>query len=497
MGFNPSDRYQDRIESSAKAYNNPYRQDPGQMRAYEALHPNKMILKDSIETSQQRLERHLLAQFRQNHFKLPNGNFMMVVNVGKYMVLAIILPTYYTLYVIPKFLIIKTFPVFAQMFSVFIPFVQKHMNNISAWTADVFGIVAKRLLAMFKFKSSKSKQKREGDNLFQLLAKDLSLKWEHWKQPLMSKINFVKNLHKTVLNLLKKMKNQAQNKILAQYNKIAQFFKNVGLNIHKAIIARPLKMLKNLQNRLKQIPNVLKMPFVALQKMAIKLREKIKERVKEAVKTVTKPFVQLATGIQNIALAIASPLVNFYKEKIVKPFKKGVEAVKKSVQVVQKRMEESAHWVKTQVASQVQMVANVGMGIATFSQKIVNTTLEKMNHYQVKFVDKLRGVYRAVKRMFDPLKGFVQRIMDESKQQAKKQFAKFKKHLETAVKKAKQAGLWTVEQVRLMPSRMYGWMKRFLAWTVRMTKKVLWSIRVGLTWTKIWVNYSIQRLIPS
>jgi len=69
-----------------------------------------VIGKDTIESTQQRLNREVQEKFEGVGRRLPHESYVAVVQVGKYMFLAIMLPPYLCIYGIPRWLLIVAIP---------------------------------------------------------------------------------------------------------------------------------------------------------------------------------------------------------------------------------------------------------------------------------------------------------------------------------------------------------------------------------------------------
>ncbi|MEI8366094.1 MAG: hypothetical protein WCF65_06720 [Parachlamydiaceae bacterium] len=66
--------------------------------------------KDTMESTQQRLNREMLNRFQSKGLELPHESYVAVVQVGKYLFLAIMLPPYLCLYAFPQWLIFTKLP---------------------------------------------------------------------------------------------------------------------------------------------------------------------------------------------------------------------------------------------------------------------------------------------------------------------------------------------------------------------------------------------------
>lgn len=68
--------------------------------------------KDTLESTQQRLQREMLGKFQNKGLELPHESYIAVVQVGKYVFLAVMLPVYLCIYGIPRWFLVTALPLF-------------------------------------------------------------------------------------------------------------------------------------------------------------------------------------------------------------------------------------------------------------------------------------------------------------------------------------------------------------------------------------------------
>lgn len=91
-------------------YDNPYNT---QMQAHPSIVKRRQEVqasKDSISSSQSKLEKELFETFKQQGLQLFSGKFFIIAQAGKYAFLAIMLPTYLFFYGIPKWMLTEAAP---------------------------------------------------------------------------------------------------------------------------------------------------------------------------------------------------------------------------------------------------------------------------------------------------------------------------------------------------------------------------------------------------
>lgn len=68
------------------------------------------VSKDTLESTQKRLNRQMFERVQNLGLRLPHDSFVAVVHVGKYVFLAVMLPPYLCLYGIPRWMLVTAFP---------------------------------------------------------------------------------------------------------------------------------------------------------------------------------------------------------------------------------------------------------------------------------------------------------------------------------------------------------------------------------------------------
>lgn len=477
MSFDPSGRYQDRIESSANAYNNPYRQDRDSARGYAALHTFSVGQRDTIETQQQRLERHIVQKFTENHFRIPAGKLVAVVQVGRYLILAIVLPPYIFLYGAPKWLLAKLSPLIMQLLSQGNEQFQTLMLRISAWTKDVFGNILHRIQERLKKRVEKRKKIRTGDNLFQQLGKDLKKRFDHVKQPFIVLGQQIAKLHETTKNALKNIKQNVQNHVTN--------IKDNGIEI-------ALQLAKSVQNYSKQ---TLEKSIVFLKPKidtAQKVLAKIAKVVDRAVEKTAKPIIAGFSAVQAAIPVIVIPVWAFLQQRIFEPAKDGAKVVVKPLEVFKGAVIASATWAKERIVSGVGVLMNFGAVAAQRAQQLARAVLKGFDQFQKSFIEKARIVARALKYGFEPVKEYAKKLIERSKEKARQHYRRWKEAGKEMLKKAKKGTIFIAQKAKRLPGMFYRVLKKLFSHLYHGIKKTLFGIRLVLTWIKILVRYSLE-----
>lgn len=181
MTFDPNSRYQDRIESSASAYNNPYRNDFDAAKGYGRLrHVEQGRLVDRYESKNEKYERALLDKFRLNEFKVSGESFALVFQIGKMVLLVIFMPPIVIFYTVPKWLFQQLAPVFDKGLEGAIQGMQKMWTAVMTWTQDLWKLSLSLIQKMNKSKKP-LKKSRQGEHVYQSVLKEMKANFANAK----------------------------------------------------------------------------------------------------------------------------------------------------------------------------------------------------------------------------------------------------------------------------------------------------------------------------
>jgi hypothetical protein len=455
----------DSISSSANYYNNPYREDLGARRGYDTLQARKNN-PEVILSHQDRLESHLLAQFRQNQFKLPKGSFIVVAKVGKWVVLAFALPPYIFFYGAPKWLLEQMKEPVLKLLDASGDLFIKSFYGISAWTKDLFSLAKGTAQKLFKSKPPKKKSAREGDTLFQILGKDIAKKWKSWVENL----SILKNFQEKIASSI----SQAAQKVyirIADWTAETRLF---GVKIQSRLLER------------------LKLPSDALKQGLKALSLRLKSGLKWAEELVSK----IPNPLKALPSISFMPIFALFSQRVQQTIEASEKLLNRSIESIKLVAGTILAWAAVRVEAAARLIQVPIAALTNQVKAVANTLFRKWQEAQKIGVGALKQGTKALMRLLNPIKKQLLKILDESKQQGKKQFAQFKKGLVQLVKKTadriKLGALYSYSALKKAPSAFYRIIVHLLKAAFHLIKKVLWSLRVVMTWIKILVQYSFQ-----
>lgn len=83
----------------------------------EVLKPQPTRLRDTIETSSEKIEKDVQQRFHANNYQLPNERLAIVAKAGKFVFMALMTPPYLVLYALPRFVATHVLPAISQKLS--------------------------------------------------------------------------------------------------------------------------------------------------------------------------------------------------------------------------------------------------------------------------------------------------------------------------------------------------------------------------------------------
>lgn len=483
MAFDPSSRYQDRVESCSDVYQNPYRQDRDSARAYHVLQVQRNHSTDTLETKQQQLERNLLNQFQRNQFRLPLGKLIIIGQIGQFLILAITLPTYMFFYGAPKWLLEQSLPRLSRLVDREGERLEKFIMITSEWSSSLFKAGIARIQLLFKSKPKKPRAMKEGDNLFRLLAKDVGARLIECKKAFQAISKQFTVAVEVLVPIIGDILKSMQVAIASAYERLQQM-------ILKRLNEAYLLAAEQLQRSLKNAQIHFKKPLDTLKRGLKTFSETISKRLE----SMGERFLHFIKQVQDISLRIYFPLSRIVKAAVVVPGQSMANGLVKRVEETVKVVLKGWQW--------VQGVVHAGlMGIARSTRPL----LEGAERLATQLTIQLMSYYKKVARQLHRFIGNIYRLgqvfgsrwnkfWDRRHQKFNHHFEQAKKQVKKWIGTAGRAYRRLKMEMKLLPSRLHRGLIMFIMWAYQMLKKMLWNLRVGLTWVKIIMGHSLEVL---
>lgn len=466
MSLDPSKRYPDRIESGSRHYNNPYRQDLWARNSYQASVARG---RDQLETHNQRVERQLIEKFQKNNFKLMSGGFTAMVHLGKGIVLILVAPPYFMLFVMPRWAFYTLAPAAEKMGEV----IEKSFMRVSAWTVDIFGVFSTKIA---EFRSRMKKPKKEPKPRKET---ELDPRLVVMQQRIHAGLKSVRQVAKAFSDALVRMKNRLFDQVnhlrKQAVNHVIAMAQTVRQKLQDAIQYVQVRLVDWMRPKLETAAKVFAALDRTLEKAVHVVSAPVK-RVFEVAAKVVQPVVHAAVVTTQFMQALIAPPMQFLMKQTSKAAEAGQKVASKATSALQKGMSVVAQSFNVLAQSMFRPVANAAVWVMQAGEKgVVNGAQKLLN---------LSKTVAAV------MKRAIESCLEKGKQQAKR-FLQWTGNQVIAGGKMALAAIMTLKHV---PGYLWRMVKWVLKLAYRGWRKVSHSIRVMYVLTKHLVGQSLVQL---
>lgn len=316
------------------------------------------LTKDTIETTQQRLNREMLERFQNTSSRMPHQSFVVVAQVGKYLFLAIMLPPYICFFGIPRWLFMNALPQLFIIIKTETLRVGRFFRELSKRIVDNMKGVMKQLIG-----DSLRMFNQQSKNFFRYLT--------HKIASFIDGIQALTSLLQQNVEKMRSLGTYAKEKITS---KAVNLFKRIEHYKEKAILLikviantlfYPLDLadqyiLKPLtkwcKKRINIVVNSVYRTYSKTQKIIRKVAQPIVSFIDKVAKSVYHPICQgLQYSVQQISAWLQPPLelvrrgIERYKERLSR-------GIAKSASFVRVKAEEVASMIISNVQIPMQLV---------------------------------------------------------------------------------------------------------------------------------------------
>lgn len=470
MTFDSTSRYKDRIEPATASYRmNPYRQDPWAMKSSQTY---QAMGKDRVESSQEKLERELMEKFRRNNYRLPKGSLLIVAQMGKAVMLMVVLPPYFLFYMMPLWVFRTVILPAEKLMEAVNQTISKVFLRISTWSTELFQEITTKVSKLFKRDKKKTKDQRL--NLFQELGTYLKNKIDERRKVLQigkragQMYAFAaqqkRKIVDKVVTTFKQLYKQTKQRLLNRYTAVEIATKNYVLQKFTKVKERVLAVAK---------------PFVT----AVKVVDRALQKVAKVVsKTVQASYNKVTEQLQPL-----KPVIKSLAAVIVVPFTFVSKTVEREVQRLSRAIEKSGMAVKS--ISQ-RAVAEVVRQLVTVSTKVGQVFLPVTIALKAVAFRQMQSVLKKANALKTALQRIVRSVLDKGREQAKKGAILLKKCGDKLVKAAQFSFLVLIKA----PSYFWSLLKALGRLFISFCKVYLKALRLLWAWTKVLTRYSLEKL---
>lgn len=282
--------------------------------------PPKVILNpnlDTIESTQKRLNNEMLHRLKNLGLQLPHESFVAVVQVGKYVFLAVMLPPYLMLYTFPRWLIVSFFPQLITEAKAAMMTIGKYVNIMAKQVTDLMkGIMDQLLGDALRMTRDRSKNflrhlRDIANKVIETITQNSNRlqAWQTQLKQVMTKtttdiLASIKNVIETASKWVATVTREAAKKVSEQIVKMAQFFDKNVLTPTIELMLPPMQWMGNKFNAFKHgVAHYAKAAGATIQRGLAAVFAPIEEGIKWAAKEARK-----------LVDKVADPVVAWMKE---------------------------------------------------------------------------------------------------------------------------------------------------------------------------------------
>ena len=442
--------YRDSV-SKCEVYSNPY---DTRNLSNEALanHRKETYLngRDHLETTRKRLERQTIDRV------LSNNRMIIIVQVGKYLFLAIMVPPYILFYGVPKWLFLQGFPLmFAGMKSA-----TQYLNQL---LMNLGKIQTKMMKAITGLNLMKQLEK------FQKAFKTI-------QNAIVAIVNQTQTLTSRMMQPLFKFGRQ----ITSTTEKVANKMNEWNAQLKKAIESTGNTLTQQIQKAYEWMKPNFNFQFTwmhkgteATKQFVIQFRQRIQKIVTTPIKFVGKITHQLL----QIPQRLTQPIINWSKPKIEKVgeiinrVNERLNRIRERTKKITKSISETTKKAFTTITQLIPQ--NV-------AQPVINLFVPLVNRGR-NFIKKIKGTRVTLIERWRQFK----KKLNQAKERFKRGYQAIIKGIKKGYTSTKKAVLWTTFKIISLSKKLFQLLVRAFFLILMLIRKILTILRKILTFFRI------------
>lgn len=445
--------------------------------------------KDTIETTQQRLNREMLERFQNTSSRMPHQSFVVAAQAGKYLFLAIMIPPYICFYGIPRWLLMDALPQFFIIAKTESLRVGRFFSEMSKHVVDMMKGLLEQMIG-----DSLRTMNQGAKNFFGFFAKAA-------KGVATIVGAFAENVQ-NVLGAIQERINQTRNRIHAKgkelQDKVGRM-KDKVLDAARAVVQTLLYPIDLFDKYLIKPPILwMKNQASAAAKAAHRMAVNTAQAVAKGIKKAVRPFIA------------AGQTVSHYVSDMLK-------------QAAQYVIQQATDWLKPKLAilerardKTWRTLAKVGSSIRAKTEETSSAIAESVKHHiQIPIQLMVQAASFAWWMMAPPLSKQWLRLK-EGAYQGKRFFKSLGSGISSGVRGIAGQGRWLAKQMVVGAGKLAKLLKKALQWAlmqlitlprktlrllvwllksmVRFIRFIIYVIRLTVAWVWVVSGYARQLL---
>lgn len=327
--------------------------------------------KDTLQSTQQRLNREVFERFKNTGLNLPHESFVAVVQVGKYVFLAIMLPPYLCFYGIPRWLMANVMPQifgvikneslrigrFAQELVKRIPDIMK--GALEQLIGDALKMIKQQNKNLWQYLFS------HGQNLSKLIAspfiklRDFTKELRH--SFVMGSANFFTKIAKSIA----KARDKVSNKGIEKFQKLVQVVSKYAQAFDRAVLTPVMTWIS--------------LPFIKAASATVAAGKKIANTISSVRKKLEKalqPIVKISKAVSNLVAKVSNQII----QQVVQPMvnwmlphlKAAAELARRNLRKVAEPFAKTGNALKEKIENAISIVSQNIQNVFQFVPNIVS-----------------------------------------------------------------------------------------------------------------------------
>lgn len=445
--------------------------------------------KDTIETTQQRLNREVLERFQNTSSRLPHHSFVVVAQAGKYLFLAIMLPPYLCFYGIPRWLLMDALPQFFILVKTESIRVGRFFVELSKQVVDIMvGLIDQMIGDALRAAN------QAGKHLFGYMTRGVRQIIQLGEQLSMSVKNTLTNIQSHVSEIASQLGAWVKN--------ILQKAENYGRKAADTATA----VIKTLLHPLDLIDHKLLRPAANWVKEKLSMTSKAIQRTyshtlnlaKKALKTVFTPLTEAGKMVSAFLLESAKRAYQQTMQQVTSWIKPQLEILDRARDKIQRLIAKVASRTKSKtsdlassvaesIKNNVQLAFHAFLQIPSYAWWLMAPTLK--NQWE-----RFRKGAEQGKKFYKGLRAFATSAALGLAGQGRT-FAKFvMKGVSQIGQQLKHLIVWLIKQLLLLPLKLLRLLVILFKSIIDFLRITVYGIRLLIAWTWVISGYGILLL---
>lgn len=445
--------------------------------------------KDTIETTQQRLNREVLEKFQNTSSRLPHQTFVVAMQAGKYLFLAIMIPPYICLYGIPRWLLMDALPQFFILAKTEVLRVGRFFAEMTKRVVDLMvGLIDQMIGDTLRAANQTTR------NLFGFLAKGAR-----------GVIKLGQQVSEAPKNIIAYIQNQAS-QALSQLRSWAKDKVQKAIHFQQKVLEAAAAVINTIVYPIELIDkSILRPTFAWVAKHATATSRAIKKTYASAVRHTTRTLEKVYRPLAKASKAVSNFIVEHSRQAYQYAMQQMTNWLKPKWEAIERARDKTAR-----------LVAKVNARIKSKAADLASSTSEFIQnniHVAYQFVIQIPsfawwtlaptlkrqwGRFRhGVKQGMKFYKGFCSFVASAA-QGIAGQGRKLAKHALGLMRliggHLKYFLIWLIKQLLLFPRKLFRFLVLFIKTMMTIARTCIYGVRLLAAWTWVISGYTLVLL---